>query len=54
MPVFAPALEITYDLAGDRYVVNGLDNQLAPPDFAKPLRSEDFAPETLERKRRPW
>ncbi|MBK4718569.1 DUF1329 domain-containing protein [Azospirillum sp. YIM DDC1] len=54
VPVFAPALEITYDLAGDRYVVNGLDNQLAPPDFAKPLRSEDFAPETLERKRRPW
>ncbi|KAA0686535.1 DUF1329 domain-containing protein [Azospirillum brasilense] len=54
LPVFAPALEITYDLTGDRYVVNGLDNQLAPPDFAKTLRPEDFAPDTLERKRRPW
>lgn len=53
LPGFAPAMEITYDLEGDgRYVVSGIDNELKPPVFDKPMKPEDFAPESLTRKRR--
>jgi len=52
VPVFAPAMEITYDLVGGRYVVSGIDNLLKPPVFDKPMKPEEFAPETLEKKRR--
>ncbi|WP_448204429.1 DUF1329 domain-containing protein [Azospirillum sp. sgz302134] len=52
LPAFAPAMEITYDLEGGRYVVSGIDNDLKPPTFDKPMKPEDFAPETLEKRRR--
>ncbi len=47
VPVFTPAVEITYDLAGGRYLVTGLDNELKPPQFDRPLTPGDFAPESL-------
>lgn len=52
VPVFAPALEITYDFAGKRYVVSGLDNQEKPPVFGAPLVPANFDPATLAPPRR--
>lgn len=47
VPVFAPAAEITYDLAANRYVISGMDNQAAPPVYGRPMKPADFAPDTL-------
>lgn len=47
VPVFAPTTEITYDIPGNRYVVNGLDNGGPPPVFGKPMTADAFAPESL-------
>ncbi|WP_207460230.1 DUF1329 domain-containing protein [Azospirillum sp. SYSU D00513] len=52
VPAFLPAMEITYDLTDGRYVASGLDNQHGPPVFGKPMKPEEFAPETLLRKGR--
>lgn len=52
VPVFLASKELTYDLATGRYVVSGLDATEKPPAFDKPLKPEDFAPETLAPKRR--
>jgi len=52
VPAFAPAMEITYDLEGGRYVVSGIDNDLKPPVFGKPMKPEDFGPESLVKKRK--
>ncbi|MBP2313518.1 DUF1329 domain-containing protein [Azospirillum soli] len=52
IPVFYPAIEITYDLAGDRYVISGVDNLLKPPAFGTPMKPEEFAPETLTKRGR--
>ncbi|HYG86411.1 MAG TPA: DUF1329 domain-containing protein [Azospirillum sp.] len=52
VPVFLASKELTYDLTSGRYVVSGLDAAEQPPAFDKPLKPEDFAPETLMPKRR--
>ncbi|AWK87431.1 DUF1329 domain-containing protein [Azospirillum thermophilum] len=52
VPVFAPAMEITYDLPGNRYVVSGIDNTLSPPAFDRLQLPADFTPEALTRKGR--
>lgn len=48
IPVFAPAVEITYDFPGNRYVVNGVDNLQSPPVYGRPLKPEAFGPESLQ------
>lgn len=52
VPVFAPVMEVTYDLSGDRYVVTGINNAFPPPDFQAPLTAKDFEPDALETKKR--
>jgi hypothetical protein len=52
VPVFAPAMEITYDFIDNRYVVNGRDNRARPPIYGKPFDPTYFTREALEPNRR--
>lgn len=47
MPVFASTLDTIYDLKGQRYFVDGLDNNEPMYDFAAPIRLRDFSPASL-------
>ncbi|PWC34466.1 hypothetical protein TSO352_18560 [Azospirillum sp. TSO35-2] len=52
VPVYAPAVEFTFDLTADRYVARGVDNGLPPPVFDAPIKPDDFTPESLARRGR--
>jgi hypothetical protein len=52
VPAFVPAAEFVYDLTADRYVARGIDNLQRPPVFDKPLKPEEFTPESLVRRGR--
>jgi len=52
VPAFLPAVEFVYDLTADRYVARGIDNAFGPPVFDKPLKPEEFTPESLTRRGR--
>lgn len=52
VPAFVPAAEFVYDLTGERYVARGIDNLQRPPVFDKPLKPEEFTPESLVRRGR--
>lgn len=48
-PMFGSTLETIYDFVGDRYFVDGLDNNEAMYDFNAPLSPRDFTPQALRR-----
>ncbi|MBP2231308.1 hypothetical protein J2847_004620 [Azospirillum agricola] len=52
VPAFLPAVEFVHDLTTDRYVARGIDNLQRPPIFDKPLKPEEFTPESLVRRGR--
>lgn len=49
VPMFASTLETIYDFKGDRYFVDGLDNNEPMYDFGIRLRRSDFTPAALRR-----
>lgn len=51
-PLFAPAVEFTYDFIDNRYMVNGRDNNGPPPIYGKPFDPAYFTREALEPDRR--
>lgn len=52
VPLFAPAVEITYDFIDNRYVLSGRDNKARPPIYGKPFDPVYFTREALEPNRR--
>ncbi|MGH8355755.1 MAG: DUF1329 domain-containing protein [Pseudomonas sp.] len=48
-PMFGSTLETLYDLQGQRYFADGLDNNEPMYDFQAPLAPRDFTPQALRR-----
>jgi hypothetical protein len=49
VPMFGSTLETVYDFPGDRYFVDGLDNNESMYDFKAKLAPIDFTPQALRR-----
>lgn len=49
VPMFGSTLETIYDFVGDRYFVDGLDNNEPMYDFKAVLSPRDFTPQALRR-----
>ncbi len=49
VPMFGGTLESLYDFVGNRYFVDGLDNNEPMYDFNAPLSPRDFTPQALRR-----
>ena len=49
VPMFGSTVESIYDFKGERYFVDGLDNNERMYDFKAPLTPRDFTPQALRR-----